>query len=87
MDIFIYINDVEAVYQAYDVILKSIPEKDYKKRVDYLKGLAQYCSKNGRIEQSITLYQKALSVCATGNMCNQFLLIKSLIGEVENTKA
>jgi hypothetical protein len=33
MDIFIYINDVEAVFKSYEVILKNIPEKDYEKQV------------------------------------------------------
>lgn len=83
MNIFIYINDVESVCKTYEIILKSIPEKDYKEQVRYLKGLALYCSKNGRIEQSITLFQKALSICATGNLCKEFNEIKNQIGEVE----
>lgn len=49
MDIFIYINDVESVCRAYEVILKNIEEKDYNSQVKYLRGLALYCSKNGRI--------------------------------------
>ncbi len=29
MNIFIYINDVESVCKAYEVIIKNIPEKDF----------------------------------------------------------
>jgi Flp pilus assembly protein TadD len=36
-------------------------------KIGYLKGLAKYLSKNGRVEEAITRYQKALQICVLKN--------------------
>lgn len=76
MDIFSYIGDVESVLEAYELILKNTPEADYSIRLQYMKGMANFCLKHGRIEQAIILYQKLLKLCTTANLGTEYQNIK-----------
>jgi pentatricopeptide repeat protein len=68
MDIFKYIKDTESLLEAHEVILKNIPPTENAERLDYMKSMASCCVKNGRTEQAIAIYQKALKICALANL-------------------
>ena len=84
--IFNYIGCVDSVCQAKEVILKNIHEKKYALKVDWMRGYAQYCSKHGRIEQAIVLYQKALKISATGNLLKEYLELKDELVKINQDK-
>jgi len=86
MDIFIYIQDVESMINAYEIVLKNIPESDHDNRRKYMEGMADFCLKSGRIEQGILNYQKLLKLCAEANLCKEYQGIKQILSEIPITK-
>ncbi len=55
--IFGYIGDVKLVIKTYETLLKHTNEQDYQEIYDLKKNLASYCSKHGKIDKAIDLYQ------------------------------
>lgn len=44
--------------------------------------MAKYCTKNGRIEQSIILFQRAMNICTIGNLGDDYQDIKKQLCKV-----
>ena len=66
--------------------MKNFHEKKYAKKVEWIRGYAKYCSKHGRSEQAIVLYQKALKISATGNLLKEYLELKDELVKMNQDK-
>ena len=68
--------------EAYEVILKNIPETDNLDRLDYMKSMADYCLKHGRVEQATVIYQKANKICMMENLGAEYKQIKEILNKI-----
>ena len=79
MDIFMYTRDTSSVLRAYEVILNNIPYTDFADRLNYLKDMARYCMKNGRVEKALITYQDALKICLESNEEAEYESIEKIL--------
>ena len=86
MDIFMYTKDTSSVFKAYEVILNNIPYNDFADRLKYLKGMADYCMKNGRVEKALITYQDALMICLEANLEKEYEEIEKILMQVPTDK-